>query len=162
MKNSIAFLALSATLFTTNVIASVNACPTSNVINRSIMEDFLTKSHWSDERVATGTGGLTISQITLLTDSTHSITCAAPNARRSIPSPFGFPDGPIPPSKLKKSASITFPQLPVWDVTIDYYRMSGASGDITYAGTHPNPDVKTYFVDHGSVVQIDGDLHWIY
>ncbi len=48
-----------------------------------------------------------------------------------------------------------------WDVTIDFYRMSGANGDITYAGTHPNPDIKTYFVDHGSVLQIDGDLHWI-
>lgn len=49
-----------------------------------------------------------------------------------------------------------------WDLTFDYYRMSGANGDITYAGTHPNPDIKTYFVDHGSVLQIDGDLHWIH
>jgi hypothetical protein len=48
-----------------------------------------------------------------------------------------------------------------WDVTIDYYRMSGANGDITYAGTHSNPDIKTYFVDHGTVLQVNGDLHWI-
>lgn len=49
-----------------------------------------------------------------------------------------------------------------WDVTIDYYRMSGSNGDITYAGTHPNPDIKTYFVDHGTVLQVEGDLHWIF
>jgi len=48
-----------------------------------------------------------------------------------------------------------------WDLIIDYYRMSGSSGDITYTGTHPNPDIKTYFVDHGTILQIDGDLHWI-
>ena len=54
-------------------------CPVPNGVNKSIVEDFLTKSYWSSERTETNTGSLTISQITLLTDSSHSNACTSFN-----------------------------------------------------------------------------------
>lgn len=55
------------------------ACPAPNEINKSIVEDFLTKSYWASERAETNTGSITVSQITLLTDSSHSNVCTSLN-----------------------------------------------------------------------------------
>lgn len=80
IKNKIiALVALSSALFNTAAIASVNSCPVSNPINRSIIEDFLTKASWSEKRTASGMSSVTISNITLLTDSTYVTTCTSLN-----------------------------------------------------------------------------------
>ena len=53
----------------------MGVCPDSSALNKSIVEDFLTKPYWPSERAETNTGGLTVSQITLLTDSSYSSVC---------------------------------------------------------------------------------------
>ena len=62
-----------------NTFVASAVCPPQNDINESIVEDFLTKSYWSSERTETGTGSLTVSQITLLTDSGYSSVCTSFN-----------------------------------------------------------------------------------
>lgn len=62
-----------------NSFTASTVCPAPNDINKSIVEDFLTKSHWSSERAETNTGSLTVSQITLLSDSNHSNVCTSLN-----------------------------------------------------------------------------------
>lgn len=62
-----------------NTFLASTVCPIQNDINKSIVEDFLTKSYWSSERGETGTGQLTVSQITLLTDSGYSSVCTSFN-----------------------------------------------------------------------------------
>lgn len=62
-----------------NTFTAFTVCPAQNDINESIIEDFLTKSYWSSERAETNTGSLTVSQITLLTDSNHSSVCTSFN-----------------------------------------------------------------------------------
>lgn len=84
MKYELRSLLLPITLCMTSGISGAHSsdysCPVSNTTNRKIIDDFLTKPHWSEERVATGTIGLTISQISVLTDSTSSTTCTSLNA----------------------------------------------------------------------------------
>jgi len=55
------------------------SCPGSNAVNHSIVEDFLTKPYWSSERTEANTGNLSVSQITLLTDSGDGNTCTSFN-----------------------------------------------------------------------------------
>lgn len=55
------------------------ACPTENDKNRTIVENFLTKSYWSQERAETDTDHLTISQITVLNDLVHTSACSTIN-----------------------------------------------------------------------------------
>jgi hypothetical protein len=62
-----------------NSFGASAVCPAQNDINESIVEDFLTKSYWSSERTETGTESLTISQITLLTDSGYNSVCTSFN-----------------------------------------------------------------------------------
>lgn len=62
-----------------NTFVASTVCPAQNDINESIVEDFLTKSYWSSERTETGTGHLTVSQITLLTDTNYSSICTSFN-----------------------------------------------------------------------------------
>lgn len=54
-------------------------CPVQNSFNQSVMEDFLTDTIWAPERTETNTGSLTVSQITLLNDSSHSSVCTSFN-----------------------------------------------------------------------------------
>lgn len=54
-------------------------CPGPNAINRSIVEDFLTKPYWSSRREAANAGSLTVSQIALLTDPDDSGACTSFN-----------------------------------------------------------------------------------
>ncbi|MBO6794058.1 MAG: hypothetical protein JJ895_09110 [Balneolaceae bacterium] len=55
------------------------ACPTENEKHRTIVENFLTKSYWSQERADTDTDHLTISQITVLNDLVHTSACSTFN-----------------------------------------------------------------------------------
>lgn len=54
-------------------------CPGPSADNHTIVEDFLTKSYWSSERAETNTGSVTVSQITLLTDSSDGFACTSFN-----------------------------------------------------------------------------------
>jgi len=56
-------------------------CPESNEDNHSELVNFFTKPYWSEERVVTGTGHLTTSQITLLVDSANSMACTTFNTQ---------------------------------------------------------------------------------
>ena len=80
LKSLVLAIALLMTLGISGDHASVSSCPVSNTTNLKIIEDFLTKPHWSEERAATGTSGLAISKISLLTNSTYSTTCTSLNA----------------------------------------------------------------------------------
>lgn len=55
------------------------ACPIENEKNKTIVENFLTKSYWSQERADTDTDHLTISQITVLNDLVHTSACSTIN-----------------------------------------------------------------------------------
>lgn len=54
-------------------------CPGPNAINNSIVEDFLTKPVWDARREAANAGSVSVSQITLLTDSSDGSACASFN-----------------------------------------------------------------------------------
>lgn len=57
----------------------IQSCPVDNEINKSIVEDFLTKSFWGAERSETNTVGLSVSQIALIMDPNESNVCATFN-----------------------------------------------------------------------------------
>jgi hypothetical protein len=59
--------------------AFITPCPNPNEINKSIVEDFLTKSYWSSERAETNTTLLTVSQVSVLTDANNSSICTSLN-----------------------------------------------------------------------------------
>ena len=69
---------LSPLSYESNALAPL-VCPIENDKNRSIMENFLTKSSWSTERVETFTSHLTVSQITVLNDLSHTSACSSFN-----------------------------------------------------------------------------------
>ncbi|MEP0108068.1 MAG: hypothetical protein ABJ387_07290 [Balneola sp.] len=62
-----------------DVTLQIANCPANNSTNRSIVEDFLSKPYWSQERTETNTEHLTISQITLLSDTNDSTACTSLN-----------------------------------------------------------------------------------
>jgi hypothetical protein len=64
--------------YESNALAPL-VCPIENDKNRSIMENFLTKSSWSTERVETFTSHLSVSQITVLNDLNHASACSSFN-----------------------------------------------------------------------------------
>jgi len=55
--------------------ASIASCPDPNAVNHSIMEDFLTKPAWDERREAVNVKNVSVSQITLLTDSSDNNAC---------------------------------------------------------------------------------------
>ena len=65
--------------YSENSYISVATCPGPNSNNRSIIEDFLIESDWSSERTETNTQGLSVSQITVLSDSNYSSVCSSLN-----------------------------------------------------------------------------------
>ncbi|NBC26886.1 MAG: hypothetical protein GVY08_08490 [Bacteroidetes bacterium] len=54
---------------------SINVCPAENNLARENLELFISHPDWSNNRIDTGTNGLSVSQIQLLTDSQHSSVC---------------------------------------------------------------------------------------
>ena len=56
-------------------------CPEPDEGNLSVLEEFLTSTEWSSERAETNTGGLSVSQIMPLNDSSHSSICATFNKK---------------------------------------------------------------------------------
>ncbi|MFY0698460.1 MAG: hypothetical protein JXR11_11450 [Balneola sp.] len=54
-------------------------CPANNSTNRSIVEDFITKPYWSQERNETSTEHLAVSQISLLVDANDNASCISFN-----------------------------------------------------------------------------------
>lgn len=54
---------------------SLNTCPADNDLTRTNMELFISHPEWSDNRTATGTNGLSVSQLQVLTDSQNSSVC---------------------------------------------------------------------------------------
>lgn len=54
---------------------SSNVCPSDNDLTRGNVERFISHPDWSDNRTATGTSGLSLSQLKVLTDSQNSSTC---------------------------------------------------------------------------------------
>lgn len=73
------------TSFLTGINPSVSeeriaTCPKPNKVNESILEDFITKPYWLEERTETNTGHLTTSQISLLSDTNNSSICSSFNS----------------------------------------------------------------------------------
>ncbi len=58
---------------------SGHVCPGSNDTNTSIVEDFLTKPEWAERREAANAEGVSVSQITLLTDANDGSVCSSFN-----------------------------------------------------------------------------------
>lgn len=56
----------------------IATCPSVND-NESTLEDFLTEAYWAEERLETNTDHLTMSQVSLLTDTNYSSICASFN-----------------------------------------------------------------------------------
>lgn len=59
--------------------SAITTCPANNSTNRSIVEDFLSKPYWSEERQQTGTEHLAVSQISLLVDANDNASCISFN-----------------------------------------------------------------------------------
>ncbi len=62
---------------------SLNTCPADNDLTRTNMELFISDSEWSANRIATGTNGLRVSQLQVLTDSQNSSVCQYFNSEYS-------------------------------------------------------------------------------
>lgn len=62
-----------------NIFTTSGDCPNPNEINKSIVEDFLSKPEWAEQRMAANIGSISVSQVTVLTDSNDGSICSSFN-----------------------------------------------------------------------------------
>lgn len=65
------------------VMQSLNTCPANNDLTYANVELFISHPDWSDNRTATGTNGLSVSQLQVLSDGQHSSVCQYFNSEYS-------------------------------------------------------------------------------
>jgi len=99
-------------------------CPPDNELTRGNVEWFIEKPGWEDARIATGTNGLIVSQLRLLTDDQDQAACQHFNIENS--------------SMINKTRSVEAGGGPVYHVA--YYKAGSFYFISTVLAQPTNPD----------------------